>query len=83
MSMTYGLDAMVDDAETTISGDFGEFRYTCRWWARPNDVDIEGASAGVLKKLTKNYWKKSEAIVGNNHITYVPLSLMVCTLLVQ
>jgi len=82
MSMTYGIDdnGDPDDAETTISGDFGELRYTQAADEHAlNDVDIEGASAGVSEEtFTRTTATALNSIggIGNNHVTYVLPSLV-------
>jgi len=82
MSMTYGIDddGTPDDAETTISGDFGELRYTQAGDEHAlNDVDIEGASAGVSEEtFTRTTATALNSIggIGNNHVTYVLPSLV-------
>jgi len=80
MSMTYGLDddGTPDDAETTISGDFGEFRYTQAGDEHAlNDVDIEaGATAEEVFTRTTAAGLDSIAGIGNNHVTYVLPSIV-------
>ena len=75
MSMTYGLDddGTPDDAETTISGDFGEVRYTQAGDEHAlNDVDIEaGATAEEVFTRTTAAGLDSIGGIGNNHMTYV------------
>ena len=75
MSMTYGFDddGTPDDAETTISGDFGEVRYTQAADEHAlNDVDIE-AGATSEEVFTRTTAAGLDAIgsIGNNHMTYV------------
>ena len=80
MSMTYGLDddGTPDDAETTISGDFGEVRYTQAGDEHAlNDVDIEaGATAEEVFTRTTADGLDSIGGIGNNHMTYVLPSLV-------
>jgi hypothetical protein len=82
MSMTYGIDddGTPDDSETTISGDFGELRYTQAADEHAlNDVDVEGASAGVSEEtFTRTTAAGLDAIggIGNNHVTYVLPSIV-------
>ena len=75
MSMTYGFDddGTPDDAETTISGDFGEIRYTQAGDEHAlNDVDIEaGATAEEVFTRTTAAGLDSIGGIGNNHMTYV------------
>ena len=81
-SMTYGMDdgGAADDLETTISGDFGEFRYTAAGDEHAlNDVDIEGgATAEEVFTRTTAAGLDSISIggIGNNHITYVLPSIV-------
>jgi hypothetical protein len=75
MSMTYGIDdgGDPDDAETTISGDFGEVRYTQAGDEHAlNDVDIE-AGATAEEVFTRTTATGLDAIggIGTNHMTYV------------
>ena len=75
MSMTYGIDdnGDPDDAETTISGDFGELRYTQAADEHAlNDVDIEGGATSeeVFTRTTATALNSIGGI-GNNHMTYV------------
>ena len=80
MSMVYGINdaAAVDDAETTISGDFGEFRFTQAGDEHAlNDVDIEGgATAEETFTRTTNAHLAAIGGLGNNHVTYVLPSLI-------
>ena len=75
MSMTYGMDdgGAADDLETTISGDFGEVRYTQAGDEHAlNDVDIEaGATAEEVFTRTTAAGLDSIGGIGNNHMTYV------------
>ena len=75
MSMTYGFDddGTPDDAETTLSGDFGEFRYTQAGDEHAlNDVDVEaGATAEEVFTRTTAAGLDSIGGIGNNHVTYV------------
>ena len=86
MSMVYGIDddGTPDDSETTISGDFGEVRYT-----RPR---MSTLSTTLTLKLAQPLRKCSQEqlqlvwTIGSlgNHMTYVLPSLVdVCTLLLQ
>lgn len=74
-SMMYGMDdgGAADDLETTISGDFGEFRYTAAGDEHAlNDVDIEGgATAEEVFTRTTATGLDSVASLGTNHVTYV------------
>lgn len=74
-SMMYGMDdgGAADDLETTISGDFGEFRYTAAGDEHAlNDVDIEGgATAEEVFTRTTATGLDSIASLGTNHVTYV------------
>jgi len=75
MSMTYGINdaGVVDDAETTISGDFGEVRYTQAGDEDAlNDVDIEaGATAEEVFTRTTAAGLDAMASIGASHMTYV------------
>jgi hypothetical protein len=75
MSMTYGINdaGAVDDAETTISGDFGEVRYTQAGDEDAlNDVDIEAdATAEEVFTRTTAAGLDSIASIGTSHMTYV------------
>ena len=74
-SMTYGMDdgGAADDLETTISGDFGEFRYTAAGDEHAlNDVDVEGgATAEEVFTRTTATGLDSIGSLGTNHVTYV------------
>jgi len=74
-SMMYGMDdgGAADDLETTISGDFGEFRYTAAGDEHAlNDVDIEaGATAEEVFTRTTATGLDSIGSLGTNHVTYV------------
>jgi len=82
MSMVYGMDdgGAADDLETTISGDFGELRYTQAADEHAlNDVDIEGgATAEEVFTRTTNGFSGLDSIpgIGNNHVTYVLPSIV-------
>ena len=74
-SMVYGINdaGAVDDAETTISGDFGEIRYTQAGDEDAlNDVDIEGGGTAE-EVFTRAIGENLDAVdsIGTNHITYV------------
>ena len=74
-SMTYGIDdgGAADDLETTISGDFGEIRYTAAGDEDAlNDIDIDGgATAEEVFTRTTARNLHEVASLGTNHITYV------------
>ena len=79
-SMTYGFDddGTPDDAETTISGDFGEFRYTQAGDEHAlNDIDIDGGATSeeVFNRTTASTLHEVGGI-GNNHVTFVLPSLV-------
>ena len=80
MSMTYGFDddGTPDDAETTLSGDFGEFRYTQAADEHAlNDVDIEaGATAEEVFDRTTAAGLDAIGGIGNNHVTFVLPSIV-------
>ena len=81
MSMTYGIDddGTPDDSETTISGDFGELRYTQAGDEHAlNDVDIEaGATAEeVFSRTTAGGGLHEIQGIGDNHVTYVLPSII-------
>jgi predicted porin len=81
MSMTYGIDddGTPDDSETTISGDFGELRYTQAGDEHAlNDVDIEaGATAEeVFNRTTAGGGLHEIQGIGDNHVTYVLPSII-------
>jgi len=76
MSMMYGMNDAAnaaDDMETTISGDFGEIRYTQAGDEHAlNDVDIEaGATAEEVFTRTTAAGLDSIGSLANNHMTYV------------
>ena len=84
MSMTYGMDDAIegtggaDDLETTISGDFGEFRYTQAGDEHAlNDIDIDGSATAeeVFDRTTASTLHEIGGI-GNNHVTYVLPSIV-------
>jgi len=82
MSMVYGIDddGTPDDSETTISGDFGELRFTQAADEHAlNDVDIEGGATSeeVFTRQT-NGFSGLDSIpgIGNNHVTYVLPSIV-------
>jgi len=82
MSMVYGIDddGTPDDSETTISGDFGELRYTQAADEHAlNDVDIEGGATSeeVFTRAT-NGFSGLDSIpgIGNTHVTYVLPSIV-------
>jgi len=79
-SMTYGIDddGTPDDSETTISGDFGEFRFTQAGDEHAlNDIDIDGSATAeeVFDRTTASTLHEIGGI-GTHHVTYVLPSLV-------
>jgi len=80
MSMMYGMDdgGAADDLETTISGDFGEVRYTQAGDEHAlNDIDIDGgATSEEVFTRTTAAALHEVAGIGTHHVTYVLPSLV-------
>ena len=82
-SMTYGIDddGTPDDAETTISGDFGEFRFTQAGDEHAlNDIDIDGG-ATAEENFSRSAGQTASDLheiggIGTHHVTYVLPSLV-------
>ena len=79
-TMVYGMDdgGAADDLETSISGDFGEFRYTNAGDEDAlNDIDIDGgATSEEVFTRTTAAALHEVASIGTTHITYVLPSLV-------
>ena len=80
MSMQYGIDddGTPDDSETTISGDFGEIRFTQAGDEHAlNDIDVDGGATAeeVFTRQTATNLHEVGGL-GNNHMTYVLPSLI-------